>query len=184
MPERAPEAETLLARLNRLRRETHDGVLRLADELTDEQLRRRPGPLAPSIGFHVWHLARWADHDRALIDGTPQIWESRDLATAWNLTAGDLGKAKAGTEMSDDASETLTLPPKDALLEYTKEAFDALDATLGRKSPDDLYASFGPQGTAKPLADYLFVFLTHDNRHLGMIEALRGMLGLKGTASN
>jgi hypothetical protein len=25
--------------------------------------------------------------------------------------------------------------------------------------------------------------LTHDNRHLGMIEAVRGLLGLRGTAT-
>ena len=178
------EAEALLGRLNRLRRETHDGVLRLATDLTDDQIRWRPGPHAPAIGFHVWHLARWADHDRSLIDGTTQLWESRDLAASWGLASTGLGKAGSGTEMGDDASEALVLPPKDVLLEYVRATFDALDTTLGLVSPQGLDAPAGPSGNASPLSDFLFVFVTHDNRHLGMIEALRGLLGLSGTASN
>ena len=34
------------------------------------------------------------------------------------------------------------------------------------------------------VVDLLCTYLTHDNRHLGMIEALRGMLGLRGSATN
>jgi uncharacterized damage-inducible protein DinB len=183
-PSRGSAAEDIFERLNRLRRETHDGALRLVSDLSDDQLSWRAGSKSPSVGFHVWHLARWADHDRSLIDGTAQIWHARDLAGAWGLTSGGLGKADAGTELGDDASELLVLPGKDVLLGYTREAFDALDATLGRVSPDDLQALAGPPGNAKPLSDYLFVFITHDNRHLGMIEALRGLLGLSGSVTN
>jgi hypothetical protein len=86
--------------------------------------------------------------------------------------------------MGDDASEALVLPPKDVLLEYVRAAFDALDTTLGLVSPRDLDTPAGPPENASRLADFLFVFVTHDNRHLGMIEALRGLLGLSGTASN
>jgi hypothetical protein len=183
-PSRAPGAASLFERLNRLRRETHYGVLTLVNDLTDDQLRLRPGPHAPDIGFHVWHLARRADHDRALIEGTPQIWAQRELASVWGLAPVELGQADAGTEMGDEASEALLLPAKDLLLEYARETFDALDATLTSAPPDSLNLPFGTAKNAKPLVDYLFVFVTHDNRHLGMIEALRGVLGLRGTASN
>ena len=36
-------------------------MLRAVDGLDDETFLARPGPKAPSIAFHLWHTARWAD---------------------------------------------------------------------------------------------------------------------------
>lgn len=175
----------LLQRARHEGRDAHDNVLRLVEELTDEQLRWRPGSHAPSIGFHVWHLARWADYDAHEVEGTAQIWHAQSLGAAWGFPSAGLGEAEAGTEMGDDASERLVLPSKAALLDYTRAAFAAVDGLLDRVSSDAARQTpRSPDVADDKLADLIFTYLTHDNRHLGMIEAVRGLLGLQGSATN
>jgi hypothetical protein len=172
--------------LEQARREggwAHQNVLTLVDDLTDEQLRWRPGPHAPAIGFHVWHLARWADFDAAQVSGAPQIWETQGLAAAWGFASG-LGKSETGTEMGDDSSEDLILPGKTALLEYTGAAFTRIDNLLDTLAHATVLPSPNLQVDDDRAVSLLCTYLTHDNRHLGMIEALRGLLGLMGSATN
>ena len=62
---------------------THQRLLEIVDDLSEPQLIWRPGPHAPSIGFHLWHMARWADRLQATLptmalaqssDAMPEIW--------------------------------------------------------------------------------------------------------------
>ena len=39
-------------------KDIHKVVLQLADDLNDEQLNGKLEGYSPSIGFHLWHLAR------------------------------------------------------------------------------------------------------------------------------
>jgi uncharacterized damage-inducible protein DinB len=154
-------------------------VLRLADGLSEEQLRARPGAHAPSIAFHVWHLARWAEHDAELFGGIPQRWRTQGMATAWGFPSATLGEDETGTEMGDDASDLLVFPDKAALLDYTRYALGTIDALVDRLTGE---AIAGGSTDAATVAK-LFAYVTHDNRHLGMIEALIGVLGASGTAT-
>ena len=161
------------------RRWTHKQVLALVDSLTEEQVLRQPGEHAPSIGFHIWHLARWADYDAHRHDGSPEIWVARSLDEAWGFPS-QLGEAAAGTGLDDDASARLPLPGKEPLLDYARAAFADLDATV-----EQLVEEAQRQGNAgNDAVELVVTYATHDNRHLGMIEALRGLLGLQGTATN
>jgi uncharacterized damage-inducible protein DinB len=173
---------SLIERLHHERRDVHNGVLGLVEDLTEEQLRWRPGPRAPSIGFHVWHLARYADKDRSDIEGTPQFWVEQSLAAAWGFPAA-LGEADTGTEMADDASDLLVLPSKAALLDYTRSAFNALGECLEALPVGSLLEAVRPPALNDRRVDVLWEYVTHDNRHLGMIEALKGLLGKSGTAT-
>ena len=166
------------------RQETHRRIFALVDDLTEAQLSERLGSRAPSIGFHVWHLARWADYDVELFTGSVQIWHERGLAEVWRMPP-ILGKADAGTELGDDASERLILPGKVELVAYTSATFSALEAFLDAVKPDTLLQPIQTSEIGdKNVVDLIFTHLVHDNRHLGMIEALRGLLGLIGTATN
>jgi hypothetical protein len=91
--------DILLEQLRVERRDAHQRLLGLVADLTDDQLRWRPGPHAPSIGFHLWHVARWEDYDRSVIDATSQLWQAHDLARAWGFPSTGLGDADTGTEM-------------------------------------------------------------------------------------
>jgi hypothetical protein len=176
------EVELLAALLERARDErrwTHNQVLVLTDALTEEQVLWRPGDLAPSIGFHVWHLARWADYDAHRFDSSPEVWLAKGLAEAWGFPA-ELGEASAGTGLDDDASARLPLPGKGPMLEYARAAFADLDQSLERM----MIEASRRGGAGNDAVELVVTYATHDNRHLGMIEALRGLLGLQGTATN
>ena len=47
----------------------HDRIISLVADLTNEQLLWRASDLAPSIGFHAWHLGRWADLVQEIFNG-------------------------------------------------------------------------------------------------------------------
>lgn len=174
---------TLLQQLRQDKSDAHTRVLALVEDLTDEQLGRRLGSRAPAIGFHVWHLARWEDYDRSVIQGTPQIWQVQDLAQVWGFTVVPLGEAETGTEMGDDASERLVLPEKAALLDYVRSVFTATEELLDGLTADSLVQPVQDLEKHEHVLSLLNDGLTHLNRHLGMIEALRGLLDLRGTAT-
>jgi hypothetical protein len=174
----------LLEQLGIERRETHNRVLALVQDLSDDQLAWRFALTAPTIAFHVWHLARWADHDRAIVEGTAQIWRARDLAQAWGFPDAGLGSDDTGTGMGNDVSNDLVLPPKAALLDYATVAFAALDKALSALPAESLLRPIEAPENEDSAVKMLTGYLSHDNRHLGMIEALRGVLGLQGTATN
>jgi len=117
----------LLAEIKHERRQAHERLLALVSDLTDEQLRSRSRPHAPAIGFHLFHAARWADHDRQIIGGGAQIWQARNLAAAWELESTDLGATGTGMGMGDEASERLILPAGGVLISYASDSFAAFD---------------------------------------------------------
>lgn len=176
-------------------RRSHEAVLRLVEDLSDEQLRERSSPVSPSIAFHVWHVARWADLLQSRIPAMTvelgkklgegeQMWDSEGIAEHWGLAGFDLGGEATGMGMGDDVSAALPLPNRERLLDYARRAFGAANRAVEaadeeglRESCIDLYGRETSVGAA------IVGHLAHVNRHLGMIEALRGVHGLRGTAT-
>ena len=159
-------------------------------------LRSRPAPRAPSIAFHAWHMARWADKNqsampawlagRAEDEFAPEIWFQDDVVGRWGLSdveTGDFGGTGAG--LDDDASAALPLPEASELLAYVEGAFGAFLARVEAMYDDalldlgiiDLY------GDKSTIGDAIASATSHTDRHLGMIEALRGVLGDRGTVT-
>ncbi len=174
---------------------THTRLLEIVADLSEEQLHQRAGSLAPSIAFHLWHMARWADRVQATIPAmsaalsrrlgaSGEIWITQALAERWGWQDAQLGYGQTGMELSDEMAAELQLPPGPALLAYAREAFAAADQAFGALD-DQLLQERGIDiyGRLNSVAYVLLVHLTHAARHLGMIEALRGMLGLRGTAT-
>lgn len=168
---------------------SQEDLLDLLQPLSEEQLRWTPNPTTPSIAFHVWHLARWADYLQETINGRgSQIWEKDGLAARWAMDTGDLGYGATGMSMDDNAMQALRIPAKEALLDYARCAFAEAQAAVRRISdPDfhrvykDLYGGTWNDGQIGPtICDWI----AHDNRHLGMIECLIGVQGMRGTADS
>ena len=163
---------------------THRHLIEAAQACSDEDLAWHPAPTAPPIAFHLWHTGRWADRWAEAVSGRPQRWNREDLTTKWKFPA-EQGKGGTGMEMPDDEAAKLPFPPRDALATYMRGAFNDLEQAVGGlddemilQRADDLL------GQQAPLDDSLIRHLSHVSRHLGMIEALRGVRGGHGTATS
>jgi hypothetical protein len=91
-----------------------------------------------------------------------------------------------GSGLSDDIAETLPIPLKEVLLKYLKESYESLEAFV--ELLDKRYPNFDglEEDFKKKLQNIrlnLLVFLSHDCRHLGMMECLLGMQTGFGSAT-
>jgi hypothetical protein len=173
----------------------HGDFARAIDGVDDQTWAARPAATAPSIGFHLWHTARWADlfqarfpgfaPDLARLGPNEEIWSRDRLASRWKLE-GTLGREDSGWGLDDDASAALVLPPPGDLRAYVTEAFAAAERVLGGIGDDELFLEtdniYGADERWVVL-DHFTWHLGHGARHLGMIEALKGVLGMRGTVT-
>lgn len=176
-------------------KDIHRVVLEFAQELDEDQLRWKPRGYSTSIGFHLWHLARESDFLKAIIlERTPQlgpdfgepteIWVREELAQKWGFPT-DL-TATVGTGLSDEMAAMLPIPPKGELIDYLERSYSAIEMFI--QQLDERYPTF--EGMDEELARKLqnirlnlLVFLSHDCRHLGMMECLKGLQTGFGSAT-
>lgn len=174
----------------------HQLALQLVEGLTDEQVAQKATPATPSIGFHLWHLARWTDDLQAIIADrlplvgvSPNLWETEKLAAQWGLDPALLGEHQTGQLLEGDAAN-IPLPGKDAILDYARRAL-AAGETIAEKV-DALFIelqqgnhAFDEQTCQRVVnaRRAIIDFMGHDNRHLGMMEGVKGVLTGKGTAT-
>lgn len=179
----------IMAELAERYRVNQHSLLALVSGLTDEQLAWSPNTTTPSAGFHVWHLARWADYLQAIINGRgSQVWERQGLAAQWTLAAHGLGYAQTGMGMEAAEAADLPLPGRGRLLAYARSAFEAAQQAVARIDDGSFFDVYpGLQGENwhdGQIGPIVITWMTHDNRHLGMIEALTGLQGIPGTADS
>ena len=176
-------------------RDIHKVVLSLADDLNDEQLSWKPEGYSTSIGFHLWHLARESDYLKAAIvhhypqvvtefDDSKEIWEKESLAQKWGFPEGLY--QTVGTGLSDEVAATLPVPKKEELLGYLRSSYEAIECFI--ETLDTKYPTFEDmdEETKKKIQGIrlnLLVFLSHDCRHLGMMECLKGLQTGFGSAT-
>ena len=181
--------EMIMTEISRQYCATQDDLLDLVDSLTYEQIVWTPNETTPSVGFHVWHLARWADYLQEMIHGRgSQLWEREGIAARWDMETASLGYAQTGMSMDDKTAMTLRMPSKDLLVDYARRVFALAQqavASIGDaefyRVYEDLHGKGWHDGHIGPI---ISTWLTHDNRHLGMIECLVGNQGMQGTADS
>jgi DinB family protein len=164
---------------------TRELVLKVVDGLSDEQLAWRPAPRAHSMGWTLWHIARCADKFAAQAGGTPELWVRDGLAVKWGLADVLQGSNGVGTGVDDETAATLRPPSKDLLLDYARRSFAALDTIVDGLDADAVERELSTFYFDEPAAiGRAFVTsIAHDNRHLGELEYLKGLLGFRGTAT-
>jgi hypothetical protein len=159
-------------------------LLESVASLTDGQVKTRPGGTLPSIAFHVWHSARWADYDCEACAGVPQVWLTEGFAERWKLSGIEASDGGTGTGLGDDQAAALDLPGTEELVAYAASAFGLLEDTVGKLTDGRLLLKTDRrESRAESVEALLFMQLTHVNRHLGMVEAIKGLQGLHGTAT-
>jgi DinB superfamily len=177
--------ETLL----RFYRLTHQRLLAAAEELSAEQFTWGAGPSIHSVAWQLWHAARWDDvfasylHKALAQDPRAQVWEREALAERWSLGSGALGRRDTGTEMSDQAAEEIQFPDQKEVVGYARLAFAYAEEAITLVPDDQLLAApkVDPNGDTK--LDNVLIYLEHLSRHLGMMEAIRGLLGPAGAST-
>ncbi len=181
--------ESIMAEIARKYCDTQDALLELVDGLADEQLAWTPNQTTPCVGFHVWHLARWADYLQEIIHGQGgQLWEKEGIAARWDMATTSLGYAQTGMSMDDRTAMTLPLPSKELLLDYARRAFALAQQAVERIGDAEFYRVYkclhGENWHNGQIGPIITTWMTHDNRHLGMIECLVGIQGKHGTADS
>ena len=174
--------------------EMQAGMLRRTlDGLSDQEFAQAPGETAPPIGWHLWHIARWGDRFQATLrdrESPREIWVSEGLAEASGLAIDDLGVLQLGMGM--DAKKAQRLPVaigKERFRQYQDSVLAGLAAAVDGSDAAELLSprlsmreygvvngvpQYAPAQESTLLADILF-HLTHSGRHLGSVDALRGL---------
>jgi DinB superfamily len=160
---------------------THERLLKAADELTPEQFVWSAGPSLHSVAWQLWHAARWDDvlasyfHRALAQDPRTQVWERESLADLWSLASGSMGRRDTGTEMSNEAADEMRFPGQKEVVGYARRAFAYAEEGI-ELIPDALLlavAKDDPDGDTQ--LDNVLIYLEHLSRHLGIIEAIRGL---------
>ncbi|HSS60636.1 MAG TPA: DinB family protein [Candidatus Limnocylindrales bacterium] len=168
---------------------THERLLKVSEDIAPEQFAWSAGPSLHSVAWQLWHAARWDDflgaHIQADFGREPatQVWERESLAERWSLSPGSLGRRDAGTGMDDAAAERMRLPAQAEVVGYARRAFEFIEAAIAAIPDDQLLSTAKDDRDGDTNLDNVFFYFEHLNRHLGMIEAIRGLQGLTGSAS-
>jgi hypothetical protein len=105
------------------------------------------------------------------------------LTAKWGFPTAQ-GQGDTGMLLPDDEASDLPFPRRDQLTTYLRGAFNDLEQAVGALDDETiLLPGDDLLGKKAPLADSLTRHLAHVNRHLGMVEALRGLRGGHGTAT-
>ena len=161
----------------------------MSEELTAEQFFWSAGLSLHSVAWQLWHSARWDDffaaHLQADFSREPQteLWQREGLAQKWSYAPGTLGRRDAGTGMDDASAEKMRFPGQAEVLDYARRAFEFAISAISAIGDDTLASVAKDDPDGDTYIDNILVYYEHVSRHLGMIEAIRGLQGLSGTAT-
>jgi len=161
-------------------RQARARILAVVGDLTDEQLAWRPSPRAHSIGFTLWHTARANDNVQSDLTGATLEWDSGSYAARWGHP-----ERGVGTGWDDERAAALPLPPKNELLGYAARVFERVDAAVDAVDEARFDAPIRSRfmGGDSTGGEIVVVCMSHDNRHLGEMEYIKGLQGMKGSAT-
>lgn len=168
--------EFIHAELKRL----HVMLDRSVADLTPEQWHSVPAnnPAANHIAFEMWHYARTEDNIvRFILQGRrPTVW----MEGGWAERLG-LPPVTQGTGMSCEDAQALRIEDREPFRQYVDNVWASTEDYLS--NPDE--SVFDTPVMVKPLGEMPAiralgqVCMTHGFTHLGEIELMRTLLGLK-----
>ncbi len=161
-------------------RQMHSAYNDAIADLTPEQVHWRANDNGLPIAFILWHYVRTEDNViQFVLQRKSTVW----LDAGWDAKFG-LDRIAQGTGMSLQAAQNLRIGSQDDWQQYMCAVWQATEEFLASK--DDAYLQ--EKTTVKPLGEMAVLnaignmCLTHGFTHLGEIQHLRGLLGLRGMA--
>lgn len=159
----------LYGRIPPLAREAVEG-------LDSDQLTRRPGPRANTIGWLVWHIGRVEDAQIADITGDDQVWADGDWAARTGLEL-DL----SNTGYGHTAGEVEAVKPRDAdvLVGYIDAVHSRTVEFLEGLVPAELDRIVDDRWDPPVSLGVRLVSIADDClQHAGQAAYIRGLLGI------
>jgi hypothetical protein len=165
---------------------THEEILQLVSNLSEDEMAWQPHPTANSIAFYIWHIARWADYLpaslpetttqlRELLGSRQQIWHQEQLATQWNLDPKLLGEEETGMDMDPASAARLKLPGKAILVDYARRTFAVHEQIMPMVDEEQFQAKRQQEWATNTLGHYILDHLRHESDHFGMIRYIHGL---------
>jgi uncharacterized damage-inducible protein DinB len=149
-------------------------LFRAIDGLDAEQLSRRVGPEANTIGWLAWHLLRVQDDHVADVAGSEQVWTAGGWAGRFGLPFDD---SATGYGFSPDDVAQVRIESARLLLDYGAAVHERTAEFLRGLSDDDLDrvvdTRWDPPVT---LGVRLVSVLSDDLQHVGQAAYVRGLL--------
>lgn len=159
-------------------RQLHSDYRNAVADLSLDQLHWRANERGCPIAFILWHYFRTEDNVvQFVLQRKPTVW----LEEGWNQKFG-LDRIAQGTGMSVEDAQALRINSKEDFLAYMDAVAEATDGYLATLDDDALEQ----KTTVKPLGELPVrnaigtMCLTHGFTHLGEIQHLRGLQGLRG----
>ena len=165
---------------------THEEILELVSNLSEDEMAWQPHPTENSIAFYIWHIARWADYLpaslpetttqlRELLGSRQQIWHQEQLATQWNLDPKLLGEEETGMDMDPASAARLKLPGKAILVDYARRTFAVHEQIMPMVDEEQFQAKRQQEWATNTLGRYILDHLRHESDHFGMIRYIHGL---------
>ena len=184
----------------------HEMLIGAGKTIDKDQFAHVFSAAAPPIGWHLWHMARFADRLQSKLStelsASPEyeLWYQKELSKVWKVHPAALGVYETGMgQRHRDAQAIIQQAGQTAIIEYAETVFAACNSKVQEVSKDNLdtvylgisdyrYDTANGSVWADPskestIAQDLMFHSNHSSRHLGMMEALRGLLGSAGTMS-
>ena len=159
----------------------------IIDGLTDEQMHWQPEGHDTTITVAIWHGYRACDElVHGMVMGRPSVFASADWAK--RLPAERVGVTPFGNGGSRDQIAELRLDRAE-LLAYARAVGESINAYLGGLSDSDAAAEvqlpfftnvYPEVDRMSRLETIAFFAIGHTSEHLGEVQFLKGLLGLKG----
>lgn len=147
-------------------------------DLTPEQLHWTANDRGVHIAFIAWHAVRTEDNViNFVLQRKSTVWLDHAYDQKWGLD-----RVHQGTGWTLEQARSLRLPSAQEFLEYARKVWQATEDFL--QSIDDPYlqqtVTIRPLGELKIRNAIGNVCITHCFTHLGEIQHLRGLQGLRG----
>ena len=182
----------------------HEMLIRSGETVGIDQFVHVFAAEAPPIGWHLWHMARFSDRLQSkLSTETPgsfenELWYQQELSKAWEVDPAILGVYETGMGQQNSEAQTMIQQVgQKAILEYARIVFAACNSKIQNVSKvklDKVYRGildyrydtttgsvWVEPSKESTIAQDLMFHANHSSRHLGMMEALCGLLGRTGT---
>ena len=159
----------------------------LVDGLTDEQLHWQPEQHDSSINFALWHAYRACDDlVHGVILDKPTVFASQEWGE--RLAVAQTGFTPFGNGLTREQIAALRLDVRE-IVAYARAVGESIGGHLAAMS-DDLAAGevalpfftnvYPEVDRMSKLEAIVFFAIGHTSEHLGEVQMLKGLMGLKG----